>query len=117
MLFLFTELTSLWPAQGTASAEVQAVRQAGEGARGATAYLNLETGDCHGDDTSVTALVQSRVRRVVVGLRHPLSHLRGKAVQALRHSGIRVDVAGEGSGSPEMEEAWLECLAVNEVMS
>ena len=50
-------------AQGTESAEVQAVRQAGPAARGSTAYLNLETGDCHGDATSVGALVQSGVGR------------------------------------------------------
>ena len=36
--------------QGTTSCEVQAVTAAGEAARGATAYLNLEAGgDCHGE--------------------------------------------------------------------
>jgi diaminohydroxyphosphoribosylaminopyrimidine deaminase / 5-amino-6-(5-phosphoribosylamino)uracil reductase len=30
-----------------------------------------------------------------VGLRHPLKHLRGKAIQALRSEGIQVDVVGE----------------------
>jgi hypothetical protein len=30
-----------------------------------------------------------------VGLRHPLKHLRGKAIQALRSEGMQVDVAGE----------------------
>lgn len=69
-------------AQGTTPAEVVAARQAGEAARGATAYLNLETGDCHGDDSAVAALIQSGVERVVVGLRHPLSHLRYVAAGA-----------------------------------
>lgn len=45
-------------AQGTKSAEVQAVERAGESARGATAYLNLEPGDCAGDDAAITALAQ-----------------------------------------------------------
>ena len=45
-------------AQGTKSAEVQAVERAGESARGATAYLNLESGDCAGDDSAITALAQ-----------------------------------------------------------
>jgi hypothetical protein len=31
----------------------------------------------------------------VVGLRHPLKHLRGKAIQSLRNEGIQVDVVGE----------------------
>lgn len=45
-------------AQGTKSAEVQAVEAAGEHCGGATAYLNMEPGDCHGDHTAVSALVQ-----------------------------------------------------------
>ena len=45
-------------AQGTDSAEVQACQAAREGARGATAYLNLEPGDCHGDDSAIFALKQ-----------------------------------------------------------
>ena len=45
-------------AQGTKPAEVQAVEAAGELCRGATAYLNMEPGDCHGDRTAVSALVK-----------------------------------------------------------
>ncbi|XP_030535737.1 riboflavin biosynthesis protein PYRR, chloroplastic isoform X3 [Rhodamnia argentea] len=45
-------------AQGTKPAEVQAVEAAGERCRGGTAFLNLEPGDCHGDHTAVSALVQ-----------------------------------------------------------
>lgn len=45
-------------AQGTKPAEVQAVEAGGSFCRGATAYLNMEPGDCHGDHTAVSALVQ-----------------------------------------------------------
>lgn len=45
-------------AQGTKPAEVLAVEAGGEWCRSATAYLNLEPGDCHGDHTAVSALVQ-----------------------------------------------------------
>lgn len=45
-------------AQGTSPAEVQAVTSAGESCRGATAYLNMEPGDCDGDSTAVSALLQ-----------------------------------------------------------
>jgi len=45
-------------AQGTSPAEVQAVTSAGERCRGATAYLNMEPGDCDGDNTAVSALLQ-----------------------------------------------------------
>jgi diaminohydroxyphosphoribosylaminopyrimidine deaminase/5-amino-6-(5-phosphoribosylamino)uracil reductase len=45
-------------AQGTTCAELLAAQEAGEHARGATAYLNLEPGDCYGDSTAVSSLVQ-----------------------------------------------------------
>lgn len=82
-------------AQGTASAEVLAVAEARDAAKGGTAYLNLESGDCHGDDSAVKSLIQSGISRAVVGLRHPLPHLRGKAIKALQASGIAVDVLSD----------------------
>ncbi|CAN1345366.1 Riboflavin biosynthesis protein PYRR, chloroplastic [Linum perenne] len=90
-------------AQGTKPAEVQAVESAGHLGKGATAYLNLEPGDCHGDSAAVSALVQAGVARVVVGVRHPLKHLQGRAVRALRSEGLQVDVL----------EARKSCLLVN----
>ncbi|XP_028790229.1 riboflavin biosynthesis protein PYRR, chloroplastic isoform X1 [Neltuma alba] len=100
-------------AQGTKPAEVQAVEAAGECCRGATAYLNMEPGDCHGDHTAVSALVQGGVKRVVIGMRHPLPHLRGNAVRALRSQGVQVHVLGEDLKSKPTEEAQKACLLVN----
>nr|XP_021851859.1 riboflavin biosynthesis protein PYRR, chloroplastic isoform X2 [Spinacia oleracea] len=100
-------------AQGTTSAEVQAVQAAGDWCRGATAYLNMECGDCHGEHTAVSALVQARVKRVVVGMRHPSKHMRGNAIQALRSEGIRVDVLGEDLQSDVVQDALKSCLLVN----
>ncbi|KAF6145314.1 hypothetical protein GIB67_017025 [Kingdonia uniflora] len=45
-------------AQGTKCAELQAVEAASELCKGATAYLNMESGDCHGDQTAVSALIK-----------------------------------------------------------
>ncbi|XP_021314969.1 riboflavin biosynthesis protein PYRR, chloroplastic isoform X1 [Sorghum bicolor] len=100
-------------AQGTPCAELLAAQEAGEHACGSTAYLNLEPGDCFGDNTAVGSLVQAGITRVVVGLRHPLKHLRGKAIQALRSEGIQVDVVGEDLQSKLFEEALKSCLTVN----
>ena len=114
-------------AQGTESPEVQAAAAAGRAAMGATAYLNLETGDCHGECAGVRALMGAGVRRVVVGLRHPLPHLRGVAIAELRAAGLEVAVLGEApcsacdaGGSSSNGGASLEqqardaCLAANE---
>ncbi|KAA0038249.1 hypothetical protein IC582_003602 [Cucumis melo] len=99
--------------QGTESAELQAVQAAGERCRGATAFLNLESSDSPSDNTAVAALVQAGIERVVVGMRHPLQHLRGNAVKALRSQGVLVDVLGEELKSRAVEEARKACLLVN----
>ncbi|PPD71222.1 hypothetical protein GOBAR_DD31890 [Gossypium barbadense] len=100
-------------AQGTKPAEVLAVEAAGERCRGATAYVNMEPGDCHGDDTAVSALVQAGITRAVIGMRHPLQHLRGNAIRAFRSQGLQVDVLGEDMQSKLVEEARKACLLVN----
>lgn len=108
-------------AQGTTSAEIQAVAKARADfptISGCTAYLNLETGDCHGDSASLSALIQAEVSRVVVGIRHPLAHCRGAAIQELRQHGIRVDVLGEAPCLEAVgwEESVLQkCFIANEV--
>ncbi|XP_065875773.1 riboflavin biosynthesis protein PYRR, chloroplastic [Euphorbia lathyris] len=100
-------------AQGTKPAEIQAVEAAGEFSKGATAYLNMESGDCHGDHAAVSALVQAGVARVVVGIRHPLRHLQGCAIRALRSKSLQVDVLGEDLQSKIIEDAQKSCLLVN----
>lgn len=106
-------------AQGTEAAEVLAARAAGEAAAGGTAYLNLECGDCHGERAAVDALVRARLARVVVGMRHPLPHLRGAAVAQLRAAGLRVDVLGEARCAAPAEDADAAldaCLAANQAL-
>ncbi|PON55212.1 Riboflavin biosynthesis protein RibD [Trema orientale] len=100
-------------AQGTKPAEILAVEAAGESCRRSTAYLNMEPGDCHGDHAAVSALVEAGIERVVVGIRHPLQHLRGNAVRALRGQGVQVDVLGEDLKSKIIENARKSCLLVN----
>ncbi|KAG8380317.1 hypothetical protein BUALT_Bualt06G0003100 [Buddleja alternifolia] len=100
-------------AQGTTPAELQAVETGGDHCRGATAYLNMEPNHCLGDETAVSALVQAGINRVVIGIRHPLQHLRGKAVRALRSEGLLVDVLGEDLQCKTIEESIKACFLVN----
>lgn len=106
-------------AEGTPSAEALAVHAVKDGARGATAYLNLEAGDCHGDDASVKALIQGGVERVVIGIRHPLSHMRSCAIGHLRAANIQVDVLGEAhchSSDTDQRTTLEHCLQANEAL-
>ena len=66
--------------QGTVSAECQAA--ASIDAFGCTAYLNLEPADVEGGVLSVKALSEAGVQRVVIGMLHPMPHLRNGAVKA-----------------------------------
>ena len=74
---------------GAAHAEVNALAQAGQRARGATAYVSLEpcahqgrTGPC------TQALIQAGVARVVAALQDPNPKVGGKGLDELRHAGI-----------------------------
>lgn len=114
--------SSLW-AQGSTPPEVAAVEEAlaeGEGGmEGGTAYLNLETGDCHGNDAAIQSLVKSGVRRVVIGLKHPLTSLRNQTVQALTSQGIDVAVLGENRCDAEdgaVETALSAMAQANEAL-
>ena len=108
-------------AQGTESPESQVANLARDKAKGSTAYLNLETGNCHGDDTAVQALIQIGVSHVVVGLRHPISELCESAITAYRQAGLKVSVVGECQLDPHTSKesetsAFRECLMVNEAL-
>ena len=78
----------------------------------------METGLIEGDEAPLAALIQAGVSRLVVGMRYPLRHLRGKAIARLRQAGLSVDVLGETACSAAAEEAAAAlhaCLRVNEV--
>ncbi|GJV31629.1 hypothetical protein Tco_1392029 [Tanacetum coccineum] len=52
--------------QGTTPAEVQAVETGGEWCRGATTYVNMEPGDCHGEFTAVSSFIKDALNSCLV---------------------------------------------------
>ncbi len=78
---------------GEPHAEVWALREAGERARGATAYLSLEP-CCHEGKTPpcTEALIKAGVQQVVIACLDPNPLVSGKGVEALRSVGIKVEV-------------------------
>lgn len=78
---------------GGPHAEINALRQAGKRARGATLYVNLEPCAHRGKTPPCTdALIQSGVKRVVASLRDPFPLVKGKGFAKLRAAGITVKV-------------------------
>ena len=100
---------------GGPHAEIVALTQAGERARGTTLVVTLEpccfaglTGPC------CEAIVEAGVERVVVGAIDPNPRVSGSGLERLREAGLRVDVA-EGElafRARRQNEAWRTWIAV-----
>ena len=77
---------------GEPHAEAIAVARAGERARGATLYLNLEPCSHHGLTPPCTdAVAMAGIARVVAGMRDPDPRVDGKGFRALRAAGIETE--------------------------
>ncbi len=95
---------------GVTHAELIALEQAGERARGGTAYVSLEPHAHHGKTPPCTdALINAGIVRVVAPIDDPNPLVSGKGFQRLRENGIEVVtgiLADEGSRLNEKFICW-----------
>ena len=102
---------SMYTYDGLKHAEVLALEQAGEKARRATVYLNLEpcahqgrTGPC------AAALVRAGVARVVAAIEDPNPQVQGRGFQILRDAGIEVHVGVGADDARALNEAFARFI-------
>ena len=101
-------------AAGTPHAEIHALNMAGDAARGATIYVNLEpcahygrTGPC------VEAIKQAGIARVVAALSDPNPKVKGKGGKFLREAGIIYEVGCLATEAANLNEVFLTWMQYN----
>lgn len=96
------------PGAGQPHAEVFALREAKERARGATIYVSLEPCNHTGRTPPCSeALIAAGVAKVVVGIVDPDPRVSGGGIERLRRSGIEVVVGVEEEACCQLNEAFI----------
>ena len=96
------------PEFGQPHAEVFALRNAAEAARGSTIYVNLEPCNHYGKTPPCAdALIEAKVARVVTGMVDPDPRVAGGGIQKLRDAGIEVVVGVEEAACRQLNEAFV----------
>jgi diaminohydroxyphosphoribosylaminopyrimidine deaminase/5-amino-6-(5-phosphoribosylamino)uracil reductase len=96
---------------GEAHAEVEALRSAGERARGATVYVTLEPCNHHGRTPPCTdALLAAGVTRVVAATADDSPVARGGA-ERLREGGVEVVLGAEEAAARELNAPFFHALS------
>jgi diaminohydroxyphosphoribosylaminopyrimidine deaminase / 5-amino-6-(5-phosphoribosylamino)uracil reductase len=97
------------PGAGQPHAEVFALREAGEQARGATIYVSLEPCNHYGrTPPCAAALVAAGVGKVVVGMVDPNPLVAGGGIATLVRAGIEVIVGVEAAACEELNEGFIQ---------
>jgi diaminohydroxyphosphoribosylaminopyrimidine deaminase / 5-amino-6-(5-phosphoribosylamino)uracil reductase len=88
-------------------AEVLALEQAGNQARGSTLYINLEPHSHQGRTPPCTdALIAAGIRRVVASMPDPNPKVSGRGFEKLRAAGVQVEVGRMETEARRLNEAF-----------
>jgi len=94
---------------GRPHAEPPAIEEAGELARGATAYVSLEPCAHHGKTPPCAqTLIDCGIRRVVIGITDPDDRVNGKGQQMLEDAGVEVLSIDGGGNATRVIQGYLK---------
>lgn len=100
---------------GTPHAEVWALREAGENAKGATVYVTLEPCAHYGrTPPCARTLVEKGVGKVVVAMLDPNPLVAGKGAAILRQAGIPVEVGLLSKEAAKLNEVFIKNMMVKQ---
>lgn len=104
--------TGFHPRAGQPHAEVFALREAGQLAKGATAYVTLEPCAHYGrTPPCAKGLVEAGVAKVVVACSDPNPLVAGKGVQILKDAGIEVELGVCEADAAALNKGFLKAMA------
>ena len=94
---------------GSPHAEVLAIEEAGEAARGGALYVTLEPCAHWGRTPPCTeAIIRAGLSRVVAAMEDPDPQVRGRGVRRLRESGVETSVGVAGEVARRLNEAYVK---------
>ncbi len=100
---------------GLAHAEINALKMAGENARGATLYVTLEPCAHFGrTPPCCEAIIKAGLKRVVIATLDPNPKVSGRGVKWLRQSGIAVSVGCLGAKARKINEVFFKWIATKQ---
>jgi len=99
---------------GLAHAEINALRQAGARAKGATLYVTLEPCDHFGRTPPCTdAIIKSGIKRVIIAMRDPNPANNGSGVRKLNRHGVKTEVGLLAGHAKEINEPYTKFITKN----
>ena len=97
---------------GLKHAEVLALEQAAESARGATLYINLEPCSHHGrTGPCADALIAAGIARVVASMLDPNPAVAGRGFARLRAAGISVEIGAGAEEARKLNESFARYIS------